>query len=227
MRVGDQTAMNGRHPEGVPARPDEVTWPLLSGLIPQLADSHVPRQETGLGLAASLAPGDTAVLIPDEEAGRTLGGLGGTGKTQLALAIAHALWDRNALDLVLWLTPSSRDAVVTGYAQAMRDIGEGAEGETAETAAGRFLDRLTQTSRPWLVILDDLGDAAALEGLWPHGPHGRVVVTSRRPDTAVRAYRPRAVEVGPFSPREALGYLSTKLHSDPDQWIGALDLADD
>ena len=60
--------MNGRHPEGAPARPDEVTWPLLSGLIPQLADSHVPRQETGLGLAASLAPGDTAVLIPDEEA---------------------------------------------------------------------------------------------------------------------------------------------------------------
>ena len=204
-----------------------MSWPLLSGLIPPLADSHVPRQETGLGLAASMAPGDTAVLIPDEEAGRTLGGLGGTGKTQLALSVAHALWERRALDLILWLTPSSRDAMVTGYAQAMQDVAGHAGGVGPEADALRFLDWLAGTDRPWLVILDDLADAAALEGLWPHGPRGRVIVTSRRPDTAVRAYRPRAVEVGPFSPREALAYLSTKLHNDPDQWIGALDLASD
>jgi tetratricopeptide (TPR) repeat protein len=218
--------MSDRYPDGVPARPDRVTWPLLSGLIPQLADSYVPRQETGLGLAASLAPGDTAVLIPADEANRTLGGLGGTGKTQLALAVTHALWDRHALDLVLWLTPSSRDAVITGYAQAMQDVG-GPAADGPEAAAAHFLDWLTGTDHPWLVILDDLAEAAVLEGLWPHGPRGRVLVTSRRPDTAVRAYRPRAVEVGPFSPREALAYLSTKLHADPDQWIGALDLAGD
>jgi len=219
--------MSGSNPDGGLARPGAANWPLLSGVIPQLADSHVPRHETGLGLAASLAPGDTAVLIPSDDAGRSLGGLGGTGKTQLALAVAHALWDRRALDLVVWMCPSTRDAVVTAYAQAMRDIGKAADGEPAETAASRFLDWLTQTSRPWLIVLDDLGDAAVLEGLWPHGRQGRVVVTSRRPNTAVRAYRPRAVQVGPFSPREALGYLSAKLHSDPDQWIGALDLAAD
>jgi tetratricopeptide (TPR) repeat protein len=226
MRVGDQTAMSGSYPDGVPARPDKVTWPLLSGLIPQLADSHVPRQETGLGLASSLAPGDTAVLIPDVEANRTLGGLGGTGKTQLALAVAHTLWDRHALDLVLWLTPSNRDAVITGYAQAMQDVG-GPASDGPEAAAAHFLDWLTETNRPWLVILDDLADASVLEGLWPHGPQGRVLVTCRRPDTAVRAYRPRAIEVGPFSPRESLAFLSSKLHADPDQWIGALDLAGD
>ena len=219
--------MSGSQLNGGLAQRGTVDWPLLSGVIPQLADSHVARHETGLGLAASLAPGDTAVLIPSDDAGRSLGGLGGTGKTQLALAVAHALWDRRALDLVVWVCPSTRDAVVTAYAQAMRDIGQAASGEPAETAAERFLDWLTQTRRPWLVILDDLGDAAVLEGLWPHGPQGRVVVTSRRPDTAVRAYRPRAVEVGPFSPREALGYLSAKLQNDPDQWIGALDLASD
>ncbi len=33
--------------------------------------------------------------------------------------------------------------------------------------------------------------------------------------------------VGTFSPRESLSYLSTKLQTDPDQWIGALDLARD
>jgi tetratricopeptide (TPR) repeat protein len=225
MRAGDQTAMSDRRPDGAPARPGRVTWPVLSGLIPQLPDSHVPRQETGLGLAASLAPGDTAVLIPDAEAAQTLGGLGGTGKTQLALAVAHALWDRRAVDLVVWINPSSRDAVVTGYAQAIQDLGGVADGP--EAAAVHFLDWLAETDRPWLLILDDLADAAVMEGLWPHGPQGRVLVTSRRADTAVRAYRPRAVEVGPFSPRESLAYLSSKLRADPDQWIGALDLAGD
>jgi len=92
-RVGGQTNMSGSPLDGGLARPATVNWPLLSGVIPQLADSHIPRHETGLRLAASLAPGDTAVLIPSDEAGRSLGGLGGTGKTQLALAVAHTLWD--------------------------------------------------------------------------------------------------------------------------------------
>ena len=63
--------MSGSLLDGGPGRPDAVNWPLLSGVLPQLADSHVPRHETGLGLAGSLAPGDTAVLIPSDDAGRS------------------------------------------------------------------------------------------------------------------------------------------------------------
>jgi hypothetical protein len=92
-------------------------------------------------------------------------------------------------------------------------------------AASHLLAWLAETGLPWLVVLDDLNDAAVLEGLWPWGVNGRVVVTTSRPDTAVKAPSPRVVEVGPFSRRESLNYLSTKLHEDPDQWIGALDLA--
>src|SRR5215831_8725661 len=143
-RVGGQTKMSGSPLDGGLARSARVNWPVLSGVIPQLTDSHVPRHETGLGLAASLAPGDTAVLIPSDEAGRSLGGLGGTGKTQLALAVAHALWDRRALDLVVWVCPSTRDAVVTAYAQAMRDIrGGGLRGARGKgrRAVSRLADR--------------------------------------------------------------------------------------
>jgi hypothetical protein len=79
--------------------------------------------------------------------------------------------------------------------------------------------------RPWLVVLDDLTAAATLEGLRPAGAQGRVVVTTPRADTAVQALNRRVVEVGVFSAREALAFLSTKLPADPDQWIGAVDLA--
>lgn len=206
-------------------RAGPVAWPVLSGLIPPLADSYTPRSETGLSLAGSLSPGETAVLVTADDAARALGGLGGTGKTQLAAAIAHTLWDQRAVDLLVWVTASGRDAVLTSYAQAHADVGAPDTGEGPERAASDFLTWLTQASRPWLAVLDDLTDPAVLDGLWPWGPSGRVVVTTNRPDTALRSHSPRVVEVGAFSRREALGFLSTKLHADPDQWIGALDLA--
>jgi len=44
----------------------------------------------------------------------------------------------------------------------------------AETVAARFTSWLAETSRPWLVVLDDLCAPADAEGLWPGGPAGRV-----------------------------------------------------
>ena len=210
------------------ARSGGVTWPLLSGMIPPLADAYTPRQETGLGLAASMVAGQTGVLVPaDDAAGKSLGGLGGTGKTQLAAAIAHVLWEQRALDLLLWVNASGPDAVLTSYAQALQDIGEPDPGAGPEAAAASFLAWLAETDRPWLVVFDDLADAAVLDGLWPRGTGGRVLVTARQPGIATRGLHPRVTPVRTFSPREALSYLSTKLHADPDQWIGALDLARD
>ena len=115
--------------------------------------------------------------------------------------------------------------VLPGYAQALADVGAPDPREGPEAAAAHFLTWLAETGRPWLAVLDDLTDPAVLEGLWPWGASGRVVVTTNRPDAALRARSPRVVEVGAFSRREALAYLSTKLDADPDLWIGALDLA--
>ena len=200
-------------------------WPVASGLVPPLADCYTPRTETGLSLADSLKPGETVVLVAADDVARALGGLGGTGKTQLAVAIAHELWDQRAVDLLVWVSATGRDTVITSFAQALADMGAPDPGAGPERAAAHMLAWLADTSRPWLVILDDLTDPAALDGLWPWGASGRVLVTTNRPDTALAAHSPRVVEVGAFSRREALTYLSTKLHADPDQWVGALELA--
>src|SRR5215471_8860753 len=205
----------------------QVTWPVLSGLVPPPADSHTPRTESGLALADSLRPGETVVLVTADDAARALGAMGGTGKTQLAAAIARMLWDQQAVDLLVWVTAASRDGMLTGYAQALSDVGAPDPGQGPAAAASHFLAWLAGTGRPWLAVLDDLTDPAVLEGLWPWGASGRVMVTTNRPDTALQARSPRVVEVGPFSGRESVNYLSSRLHTDPDQWIGALDLAGD
>jgi hypothetical protein len=77
----------------------------------------------------------------------------------------------------------------------------------AETVAGRFVSWLAETSRPWLVVLDDLSDTADLEGLRPEGPAGRVLITTSNPAAVPGPQRALILSVGAFSPREALSYL--------------------
>ena len=205
--------------------PSQVSWPVLSGLMPPVTSFYTARTETGLALADGLHPGETAVLVTADEVARSLGPLGGTGKTQLAVAIAGIFWEQRSVDLMCWVSASGRDSVLLGYAQALADIGAAGPEMGPEESARRFLGWLARTGRPWLVVLDDLADSAVLEGLWPHGPAGRVVVTTNRPDTALRAPSPRVLDVGVFSRRESLNFLSTRLNAEPDLWTGALDLA--
>jgi tetratricopeptide (TPR) repeat protein len=200
---------------------------IVSGQIPPLPEASVARPQTGLS-PASVSPGMTVVLVPAEgPAGSGPGGLGGTGKTHLAVMLAQALHRDHGVKLVFWVTATSRDAVVSSYAQALRDVGMPGPGGDPELGAVQFLVWLARTDRPWLMVLDDLSDGAVLDGLWPRGPAGRVLVTTELQDAAAGAANPQVVPVGPLSPREALAYLSTALHLDKGQLASGLDLAED
>jgi tetratricopeptide (TPR) repeat protein len=229
MEVTSRTAMTGQAGGKMPdeARP-AGDWPLQSGTVPPLADCFSARPETGFGPMSNLAAGETAVLTrPEAIDGHSLAGAGGTGKTQLAVAFAHALWQSGDADLVVWVPAASRDAIITGYARALADIGASDAGDDQDTLAGRFVAWLADTPRRWLVVLDDLTDPADLTGLWPQGAAGRVLVTTRLQAASMRAPGRKILQVGTFSRREALNYLTAKLYSDPDQRIEALDLAAD
>jgi len=105
-------------------------------------------------------------------------------------------------------------------------MGAGDAGD-AESVAARFTDWLSTTSRPWLVVLDDLRDAADLRGLWPSGPAGRLLITTVNPEVLSAERRALTLPVPAFSTREAMGYLSGRLGTDPDQRSGAIDLVRD
>src|ERR1700722_12087523 len=177
---------------------------------------------------------------------------GGTGKTQLAVGFAHQMGSTRSVDLLVWVAAGNRTAIVSGYARAAADLnlveagraagatratgasgasgasGAGA-GETAAGAAERSLDWLSRTPRRWAVVLDGVASPVDLDGLWPQGPAGQVVVTSRlrAQELADHGARRTAYGVSGFSRREAVSYLNTRLVSLPDQRIEALDLAED
>ena len=206
-------------------------WPVRSGIVPPLADCFNPRPETGFNAAGVLAPGVTAVLTQpahaDENGRYPLAGLGGTGKTQLAAALAHSLWGAGEVDLLAWVPAASRDAVMTGYAQALAATGAPNPGQDLDSAAAGFVSWLADTGRPWLVVLDDVADVADLDGLWPRGPAGLTLVTTRLPAGTVHGDGRKIIQVGAFSQREALSYLTARLYEEPGMRAGALDLAMD
>jgi tetratricopeptide (TPR) repeat protein len=212
------------------------SWPVRSGAVPALADGFSARPETAPGLAAALPPGEAVALVPDRAAApAAFAGplaapdaqdwLRSSGKTQLAAAFAQSLWQSGAIDLLVWIDATSRASVLSGYAAATTAATGRDHASSCESVAAQFLSWLGETSRPWLVVLDDLTGVANLDGLWPAGPAGRVLVTSA--DAAAVPAGMRVVPLGPFSVREAISYLNGRLETNPDKRVGAIDLARD
>jgi tetratricopeptide (TPR) repeat protein len=245
-----------QHGPGAP-----VNWPVQSGPVPPVAAFYTARPESGFWSMPGQAPDQSGPLVRATEAGSyLLTGPGGTGKTQLAAAYAHALWQSGEVELLVWITASSRAAILVGYAQAFLQVSRAPGGPSAQAAttpadpspagpapagapgappeygtgedmaelAGRFLRWLPDSTRSWLIVLDDLADATDMTELWPRGAMGRTIVTTRLLPAAVSPPQHASlVQVGTFSRREALSFLTTRLVEDTAQRNGALDLAED
>ena len=157
-------------PTGQTAGPGQASgWPVWSGAVPPLAEGFTVRPDTVPDLQTALVPGVTVVLVPDQAAASAQDWRASSGKTQLARFFAESLWRSPGVDVLTWVVASSRASVLSGFGAAAAAIGAGDAGD-AESMAARFTDWLSKTARPWLVVLDDLRDAADLRGLWPSGP---------------------------------------------------------
>ena len=212
------------------------SWPIRSGAVPALADGFSARLETSPGLAAAVPAGAAVALVPERTAAPATRAaplaapdaqdwLRSSGKTQLAAAFAESLWESAGVDLLVWIEATSRASVLSGYAEATAAVTGRDQASSCESVAAQLLSWLGETSRSWLVVLDDLSDPANLDGLWPAGPAGRVLVTSA--DAAAVPGGMRIVPLGPFSLREAISYLSGRLAADPDKRQGVIELAQD
>ncbi|HUN36718.1 MAG TPA: tetratricopeptide repeat protein, partial [Trebonia sp.] len=181
-----------------------LAWPRQVGVLPPQADCFQERGQVE-ELDAVSAGTSTAVVC------QVLSGAGGVGKTQLAAHYARRRWAAGTLDLLVWVTAGSREALLSSYAEAAQAV-LGADEANPERAAQQFLEWLAMTDRPWLVVLDDVAEPADLTGLWPPShPAGRTVVTTRRRDAALSGAGRIRVEVGIFTISEACAYISAKL----------------
>lgn len=186
---------------------EPVPWPHQVGLIPTQALSFQHR-EVGDQLRSVVAANGTTIL------GQVLTGMGGVGKTQLAADFARGSLTAGDLDVLVWVTASSRSSIIGAYAQAGIELCC-ANPNDVEVAARTFLAWLTTSGhRPcrWLIVLDDVADPDDLHTLWPpSSPSGRTLVTTRRRDAALTGEGRLRIDVGLFSQTEAHSYLTARL----------------
>jgi hypothetical protein len=156
-------------------------------------------------------PDDRVAAVVQQESMTTgLQGLGGVGKT--AVAIEYAWKFRDQYDLVWWIPADQLPLVRSSLARLAERLGlPGATATGIETAAAATLDALRRGEpyRRWLLIFDNADQPEELNDLIPRGT-GDVLVTSRNPQwDAFIASEPLDV----FSREESVDFLTKRVRT--------------
>ncbi|TCO59438.1 hypothetical protein EV192_104280 [Actinocrispum wychmicini] len=110
-----------------------VALPHRAGIFPVRAAAFQHRAVADL-LARVLACDSVVHTV-------VVSGLGGVGKTQLVLDCAERLWALGQVELLVWVTAGSREAVVSSFARLGADL-TGIEDPDAESCTqARWADR--------------------------------------------------------------------------------------
>ncbi|TMR12152.1 tetratricopeptide repeat protein [Nonomuraea turkmeniaca] len=165
--------------------------------VPTRNAAFTGRDKTLETLRDQLVGGNQAVVLP-----QALYGLGGVGKTAVALEYAYRF--RADYDVVWWVAAEQADLINPALAELARRLGLPVGDSIVEAAeAAREALRRGDRQRRWLLIFDNAGEPDDLRHYIPTGS-GHVIVTSRNP-TWVNIAEPLEVDV--FSREESLEHL--------------------
>ncbi|NKQ37637.1 MAG: tetratricopeptide repeat protein [Chloroflexi bacterium] len=137
---------------------------------------------------------------------QTIAGLGGVGKTQLALAYAHD--QRDAYDLI-WRLHANDPAALDGELRLLgMALGLALPLDDAQAARTKVLSWLNGSDKRWLLIYDN-ADEITPQDLRPclPGGQGHVLITSRRPHWS----QAQTVRLGVFTAEEAAAFWRKRL----------------
>jgi DNA-binding SARP family transcriptional activator len=168
-----------------------------------------PRNRSFVGRKALLAAVGAAL---DDDTRRpravALTGLGGVGKTELALELAHLRHREGRV--AWWVSAEDPAGTATGLAALAAALGIAAfeRGEDTRAALWAELDR----TPGWLLVYDNADEPRGLEPFLPAARHGDVVITSRNPAWRRLA---RPVAVGPLARRESVTYVADRTGDRP------------
>ncbi|KAH7418642.1 P-loop containing nucleoside triphosphate hydrolase protein [Cadophora sp. MPI-SDFR-AT-0126] len=168
-------------------------------------------------------------------------GLGGVGKSQLAIEYAYRTRDRSPETWVFWVHASN----AARFEQSFRDVADrvkipGRQNPTANIFQLVYDWLCDERKGKWALLLDNVDDAGflvearrtgqdgqtngiesgnprSLVSYLPQCPHGSIVITTRSEDEALELVEPRdIITIEPMRYEDALKLFETKLGGDDD-----------
>ncbi|WP_333767530.1 tetratricopeptide repeat protein [Streptomyces sp. IBSBF 2435] len=209
-----------------PSTPTPSLRPPINLRPPQLHGRDIELRDLG--------GGDLAALM-----GRitVLGGLGGIGKSALALTIAYIA--KSAGVCVLWVQASSGPEVSEAFRQiarklSQRDVGSDEVPLEGLNTADLAWEALHASEKPWLLILDNADDPSRLDqdlgSNWLEpSASGAVLVTTRQAHRDVWPPGTQLIRLGPLDPPAGAAMLlalSGSTAPDPAERDAAQDLSE-
>ena len=183
---------------------------LIECFVPGSESFRVPFQLTGLPVTGSFVDRDAEMeqmersLLPwnahDARKVHVLHGLGGIGKTQLAIAYCRKY--QKTYSAILWLNGNSEDTLLQSLAAFATYIYLDNIEETTASAAGYRQETVERAkavrrwlalegNRRWLIVFDNVdrdhrtevddSQAYDIESYFPAADHGSILITTRLP----------------------------------------------
>jgi hypothetical protein len=206
-RVREDTADVERNAGGVEVtaveqveRRKALASPVFGGVPPRNVN-FTGRVDLLRELERRLVRGGTAAVLPE-----TLHGMGGVGKSHLAIEYAYR--NRANFDLIWWVPAERSVKIVNSLVELGQRLGlEG--GAESNVAVQQVLDALRSGNHPkvptnWLLIFDNADSPDAVQEYLPTGGSGRILVTSRNSQWLSVA---RPLEVNVFQRAESVQLL--------------------
>jgi tetratricopeptide (TPR) repeat protein len=188
---------------GKPAFPASSMASLPIWHVPHARNPNFTGREELLNeLHQKLRSGEPAALV------QAIHGLGGAGKTQIALEYAYR--HRSAYRVVWWVRAEQPALLAGDYAALAPEVGlkeqDAAEQAVITEAVRRWLDQESD----WLLIFDNAESSSYVRDYLPPSRTGHVIITSRNP-----AWRSVAspLRVAEMPEREAVEFLHRQTHA--------------
>ena len=183
-RVLLEAVQGPKRPDGEPVFPGSGTpgglrklggaGPRLPGSVPRVW--NLPARNPGFtGRDGMLVAVRERLLAGDKAVVQAFQGMGGVGKTQLAIEYAYRF--AGAYDLAWWIDAEQAGLIGDQFAALGAALGCVQAGAGVEVVRAAVLGELRERGR-WLLALDNAEDPADITG-WLPGGGGHVLITSR------------------------------------------------
>ncbi|MCX6670170.1 MAG: FxSxx-COOH system tetratricopeptide repeat protein, partial [Methanothrix sp.] len=172
--------------------------------LPQRNPNFTGRDDLLQGLRTALTSGQTSAWK------QVLSGLGGKGKSQIALEYGHR--HRNDYQFIWWLPSEEPATLRANYASLATelDLPEKISSDLSATVAA--VKHWLENNSSWLIIFDNALGPEQIEPYLPNSGKGNVIITSRNPNWSSLA---QVIPVEVFIRNESIQFLLKRTgHSD-------------